>query len=590
VNVAVPVSPAAVRGFDPILLGILQNLLVAIMDECELNLSRTAFSPFIYEGKDYCVGLLDAQGRTVVQSRGSVPSFMADLGVPIQDALDLYGPEGLHEGDVLIMNFADICGQHLNNVVIYTPVHWQEKLVGFVVTRAHWTDIGASGLSTTSTEIFQEGIQFRTLKVYKRGEIDPEIMRVIRHNVRFPELTLGDMGAQVSAVELGRRRFVALIEKYGWESIETSIHAMWDHSEKLARDRLRAMPDGVYAAEALLDDDGISNEAIPLKLKVIIAGDRMTVDFSEFPPQTKGPMNSGAAVGPNVAKLAFKAAIVPEGPPNDGVFRPVDVILPPGTILSAVDNAAMSLWTVSIKTIVDVILRALSQAVPDRIPAAHHGSMGVYTFNGVNRETGKPYRLGDIVLGGWGAQPDSDGFSPLKTVTHGDTRQIPLEIEENLYPVLIERHEFRPDSAGPGAFRGGLGLKKVYAIPEGGNLMVAFERSKCPPWGLFGGGEAQVGYVVVKKPGDETGVRYQKVSRVPLAPETRVELFSSGGGGRGHAYERAPERVVEDVRMGYVTVEGAAKDYGVIVDASSLEIDQDATAQRRATMRDTSKA
>jgi N-methylhydantoinase B len=569
------VKPAAERKtkFDPIMLEVVRNLLIATMDECEINLSRTAFSPIIYEVKDYCIGLLDHEGRTIAQSRGSVPTFMADLGDSVKDGLAIYGPEGIEPGDVLLMNFSDICGQHLNNVVVYLPVHLEGRLIGFMASRAHWSDVGgrvAGSVSTDTTEIFQEGLQLRSIKVYKRGKRDEEIIRIIRHNLRLPELSLGDMEAQIAACEIGRQRYLALIQKYGWQTVNDCVHAMWDQCEHLMREQIRQIPDGSYTAESFLDDDGINfDKTIPVCITVIVKGDTLTVDYSELAPQTAGPMNAGYSAGVSAAKVAIKSAIVPTVPPNDGTFRPVNVILPPGTIMSAVDNAAMSLWTVTIKTIVDTILRALSQAIPDRIPAAHHGSMGVFIFSGRD-ENGRPYSTVDSVLGGWGAQPAADGFSPLKTVTHGDTRQVPTEVEETFWPLLVKRYEWIADTAGPGKFRGGLGLRKVYSIPHGAKLTVAFERAKCPPWGLFGGGAAQVGKAFVRQPGSDAPVRYQKVTALQVQPGTEVELHSGGGGGRGPAYERDVQRVLEDVRQGYVSVEGARRDYGVVIEGGIL--------------------
>ena len=577
------------RRFDPIMLEVIRSLLVAIMDECEINLSRTAFSPIIYEVKDYCIGLLDSDCRTIAQSRGSVPTFMADLGDSVQDGIDLWGKDGFAPGDVLLMNYSDVCGQHLNNVVVYLPVFLHDKLIGFMASRAHWSDVGgknAGSWSTDSTEIFQEGLQMRSLKVYKKGKPDPEILRVIRHNIRMPEMSLGDMEAQIAACELGRQRYVALIEKYGWDLVNQCIQAMWDQCEALAREQIRAMPDGRYTAESFLDDDGVkADNTLPIRISVIVKDDTLTVDYSELAPQTPGPMNAGRSAGISAAKVAMKSALIPLVPANEGTFRPLQVILPQGTLMSAVDNAAMSLWTVTIKTIVDTILRAFADAIPDRIPAAHHGAMGAFMFAGRNPDTGKRFSTVDSVLGGWGAHPAADGFSPLTTVTHGDTRQVPSEVEETFWPLMIERYEWRTDSGGIGEYRGGLGLCKAYRMPVPGRLTVAFERSKCAPWGLFGGGPGQVGCARVRRPGQTNWTVYQKVTALEVEAGTEVELLSAGGGGRGHAYDRDPLRVLDDVRQGYVSVAAAAADYGVILDSTHRQIDQPATLALRAQMR-----
>jgi N-methylhydantoinase B len=582
-----PVEPVATR-IDPVTLEVVRNLLIGILDEGEINLSRTAFSPIIYEVKDYCIGLLDRQGRTIAQSRGGIPTFMADLGEPVRDGIAIYGEDGLHPGDVLLMNYSGICGQHLNNVVIYMPVHWQGRLVGFAATRAHWTDVGgrvAGSFSTDTTEIYQEGIQLRSIKIHKRGAVDEELMRVIRHNIRFPELSFGDMAAQIAACSLSAQRWQEMIGKYGWDVMEACIHAIWDQSEAFVRRQIAALPDGRYTAESYMDDDGVVlDRTLPVQVAVIVDGDELEIDFTGTAHQSKGPMNAGRSGGLAAARVAFKSAVVPNLPPNEGVFRALRVTLPPGTIISATDDAALAQWNMPLKTVIDTIYWAFSQCAPDRVPAAHHCSQGMYSFYGKDRGTGRRFSTLDTALGGWGARPDADGFSPLKTVTHGDTRNVPVEVEEAFYPVLVERFEWRPDSAGPGRFRGGLGLHKVYRLLQEAQLVAAFERSKFPPWGLFGGGAAKVGYAAVRQPGQNSARTMFKVTALDLEQDAVVEFLSAGGGGRFPAWQRPVARVVEDVRQGYVTVDGARKDYGVALDPETLAVDEAATAALRAAM------
>lgn len=580
-----PVRPQV----DPVTLEVVRNLLIGILDEGEINLSRTAFSPIIYEVKDYCIGLLDREGRTIAQSRGGIPTFMADLGEPVRDGIAVYGEGGLHPGDVLLMNYAGVCGQHLNNVVIYTPVHWENKLIGFAATRAHWTDVGgrvAGSFSTDTTEIFQEGIQLRSIKIHKRGELDEELMRVIRHNIRFPELSFGDMAAQIAACKLSARRWHEMVSKYGWDVMDACIHAIWDQSEDFVRKQIAALPDGRYTAKSFMDDDGVNlDQTLEVQVAVIVRGDELEIDFTGTAHQTKGPMNSGRSGGLAAARVAFKSAVVPNLPPNEGVFRALRVTLPPGTIISATDNAAMAQWNMPLKTVIDTIYWAFSHCAPDRVPAAHHCSQGMYSFYGKDHETGHRFSTLDTALGGWGARPDADGFSPLKTVTHGDTRNVPIEVEEAFYPLVVERFEWRPDSAGPGKFRGGLGLHKVYRLRQEAELVAAFERSKFPPWGLFGGGSAQVGYAAVRQPGQNDAKRMFKVTAFELQKDAIVEFLSAGGGGRFPAWQRPIERVVDDVRQGYVTAAGARQDYGVAIDPDTLAVDLGATETLRAAMK-----
>ena len=250
-------------------------------------------------------------------------------------------------------------------------------------------------------------------------------------------------------------------------------------------------------------------------------------------------------------------------------------------MISAVDNAAMAHWNLSLKTVIDTIYLALSQAMPDRIPAAHHAAQGLYMFLGRDAATGIRYSTLDTTLGGWGAQPDRDGFSPLKTTTHGDTRNIPIEVEETFYPLQVERYEWRPDSGGAGEFRGGLGLRKVYRILQDCQLVTAFERTKCPPWGLFGGKAGQIGGAFVHQPGENEARGYRKVTALPLKAGAVVDLLSAGGGGRNPPTKRPVARVMDDVRQGYVTIEGARQDYGVVIDPRTLDVDVNATATLR---------
>lgn len=570
---------------DPVTLEIVRNLLIAILDEGEINLSRTAFSPIIYEVKDYCVGLLDVHGNTIAQSRGGIPTFMADLGEPVKDGIRIYGEQGFAPGDIVLINAAVVCGQHLNNMVLYMPVHWEGQVVGFAAVRAHWTDVGGSvpgSMATDTKDIFQEGLQLRTVKIHKAGVLDEELMRVISHNIRFPELSLGDMAAQIAACTLIAKRWHEMIAKYGWPMMQACIETIWDQSEAFVRRQIAALPDGRYEADAFMDDDGIDfSKTLPVKVGVTIAGDSLEIDFSEVAKQTQGPMNSGRSGGLAAARVAFKSAILPSLPPNEGAFRPLSVKLPEGTLLSATDNAAMGMWNLALKTVIDVIYRALSQAAPDRVPAGHHGSQGMYLFYGTDPVTGKRFSALDTALGGWGAAPAADGFSPLKTMTHGDTRNVPLEVEETAYPLSIERWAWRTDSAGAGEFRGGLGLSKTYRVHQDVEVILAFERSKCPPWGLFGGGSAQVGYVLVTQPGETEPTRYQKVTGLKLKSGATVEMLSGGGGGRGNPYRRDIEAVLEDVRQDYVSVEAARRDYGVAIDPATMEVDAAATAALR---------
>lgn len=571
------------RGVDPITREVVRHSLVAMMDEAEANLTRTAFSTIIREAKDYCVGMVTARGETMAQSRGSIPTFVADLGSPTLDMVDILGDD-MHAGDYVISNYAGIGGQHLNNMVMVTPIFDEGRIVAFSALRTHWPDVGGLGLTMDSTDIFQEGVQYRAIRVYKQDVLQPDIERIIRYNTRTPDATFGDLEAQVAACRLVKRRFEDLLRRYSWEQVDAAIHACWDQSERYVRQRIREIPNGRYEAESFLDGDGVTDEVVPIRVTVIVEDEDVTIDFRDMPPQVQGPYNSGATGGAaSAAKVAFKGAIAPFLLPNEGEFRACHVLTKPGTLISASADAPMAWWSTPIKTVIDVILRAFSQAIPDRIGGGNNAQYATIGLRGRDPQTGASWASGVGALGGWGAFADGDGQSAMRTTTHGDTRQVPVEVRETESPVLTVRCELVQDSGGAGRHRGGLGTRIEILAPAPGLVNINFDRVKFPPWGLFEGKDGRAGYGEVIKPG-ETPVRYAKVSRLPVPAGTRVASVNNGGGGYGHPLERDLAAIEWDVRQGYISREAALRDYGVMFFESGA-IDVAATEKHRAIWR-----
>src|SRR5215212_1349442 len=370
----------APRVADAVTVEVVRHTITAIADEMEANLTRTAFSPIVYESKDFCAALLDTTGQMIGQAMGSLPVFLCDLGNAIQDILRIYGLERIEPGDILASNNPAVFGQHLNNVVITLPIFWEGQVVAFTAVRAHWVDIGGKdpgGWNADTTEIYQEGLQIPTLKLYKQGVLDDEIVRLICLNIRTPEPVMGDLRAQVAAAHLGARRFLELLERYGRETVFAAIDTIWDQSEQRVREAIAAIPDGVYAAEAQLDDDGVRRDVpIPLPVRVIVDGSEITVDYSDLPAETPGPLNSRPAAAMAVARIAVKMIRAPLEIANEGGFRPIKIILPEGKMLSAGPTAPVAQWSPALATLIDAILTALSQAIPDRIPAGSRNDVG----------------------------------------------------------------------------------------------------------------------------------------------------------------------------------------------------------------------
>ena len=578
--------PAATRaGFDPITLEIIKHDLVSIPNQIDKNITRTAFSPLISEYKDYAVGIVDPAGRLISQSRASLAIFVANaLGTAVKDGLAIYGADGLRDGDAVISNHAGTLGQHLNNVVMYTPVRAAGELVAFFCVLMHWIDIGGimvgSCSSTQTTEIFQEGIQFRTVKLVDRGERVADMFRMIEYNTRFPEMLLGDVAAQVAGCFMGRDLVAEIAHKHGPATFRAAVHAMWDHAEAKVRAAIRAAPDGEYAAFSLLDNDGLYlDRTVPIGVKVRVGGDRVTVDFSDVADQLPGPLNAGRNGGAvAAARIAVKYLFSPDEPVNEGDFRPLEVEIPEGKFLSARPTAAIGGSGNMIPTVVDTILRALAEAFPDRAAAAHHGTYGVHAFHGTSPVTGAPFFHLDTCTGGWGATAAMDGYGPSRSNVHGDTSDVPVEMQEAFHPYRFESYELRPDSGGPGARRGGLGVVKTYRITAPCRLNLKIERTECPPWGLAGGMDGKPADVEIRRAGGEVA-RVLKGDH-GLAAGDVVVIRSGGGGGYGPPWRREPELVARDVALGCVTRGAAERDYGVVVREDG-SIDSAATERRR---------
>ncbi len=552
---------------DPITVEVVRNAVNAYADEMATALCKSAYNMMIYEVRDFCCGLVDGEGHMISQNQGGLPIFLADLGVAVKDGIDRYGLDGFAPGDVVIMNYGQICGQHLNNIVIYAPCFHDGKVVAFAAGRAHWVDIGGMRIgfgSVETTEIYQEGIQFRSLKIYEGGERNETLWQIINDNVRFPEAALGDLRAQIACCNLGNRRFSELLRRFGHDTVEACIHRIWDATEHEARAFVAKIPDGVYEAESFLDNDGRTLDAmLRIKVKVTIVGERMIIDFSQMNDQVPGPTNAGYSGGLAAARVAFKCLTQPHAPVNEGCFRPLELVLPEGKILNAKSPAALGLWSIPLPTVIDTILKALAPVLPEQIPAAHKGDMGGCSISGYKPD-GQRFLLMNIFGGGWGGRPHEDGESASVSICQGDVRSAPIELQEIQYPFLIERFALRTDSGGAGCYRGGLGVDLTYRALQPCVANVNCERTKDPPWGLSGGKPGAVNEaMLIRADGSER--KLNKATGVTMQAGDRLVFSTAGGGGWGDPHRRDRQSVAADVRAGYVSPEAAQRDYGFAV-------------------------
>lgn len=571
---------------DPVITEIVRNGLIAATEEMKTNLMRTAYNMIIYEALDFTVGLFDAQGNTVSIGLG-LPMFIRGMSETVKSKINHFNGD-IQPGDILLTNDAYITGSHLNHMTFTVPVFDQDKLVGFSCCMAHWPDVGGT-LDGSTTDIFSEGLQMPIVKIYRDNKPNDELISIIRANVRLPDRAMGDFRAQIAAVKTGEKRFLELIRKYGHDAVLGGIEAIMDQSEAVTRARVRDIPDGEYHATSFMDDDGISvGKHVPINVRVVVKGDQMTIDLTEVSQQVGGFYNSGITAGQSCCQVAFKCLTSAlDLPINDGQFRALNIILPPGRVVSAQKPAAMRMWMTYPMTIIDTIFKALEPAVPDKVAAGHHADLVVARVNGRKPKDNAFYIYsGGLIGGGWGAKYDSDGNSGVIAINDGDTHNGPSEQVEAKYPLIVERYQLRPDSGGPGKYRGGLGVEQVIQARHDIRFSSQMDRVKCKPWGLQGGLSGAGNSVAVhrfNKP-DETHFPNGKAFNQVIKPGDAYILRSGGGGGFGSPLERDIEALQRDVAGGYVSKESAEKNYGAVFKTGALTIDHAATAARRKEM------
>ncbi len=573
---------------DPVTLEVIRNALPAIANEMAADLQRTSYNMMIYEVRDFCTALVSADGELISQNVGGVSHFVADLGVIITDAVKRYGKKGFKPGDVLITNHQAVAGQHLNNIVIYVPYFFEGELLAFSMVRAHWIDVGGTstgfGAGPEVPDPWQEGLQLDQMKIYDGGRRDESLYRVIRDNIRFPESSLGDMNSQIASCRLGTRRLEELFRRYGRRTLLGAIARIFDETEEKCRKIVARLADGVYAAESFFDDDGVTlGERVRIHAKVTVKSGGMTIDLSGCSGERKAAVNSRTLAG---ARVAYKALTGPLEPVNEGSFRALEVIIPEGNIMMARYPAPMAGWSIFVPTVVETIVSALASAMPEKIPAAHHGLLGgSVVFFGVHPESRRRFVVQSIEGGGWGGRPFEDGESATVSVCQGDVRNGSIEGIELKCPVLVGARALRRDSAGAGRFRGGLGIDMhVHNFVEGKWNFERANRRGCPAWGLWGGKPGESGGYYLRGPG-ESEYRMMHGSHKPVSAKSDVIVRTGGGGGWGDPLERDPQRVRSDVLEELVSAEAAREDYGVVL-REDLSVDESATDALRQGLKD----
>ncbi|SEQ59627.1 hydantoinase B/oxoprolinase family protein [Piscibacillus halophilus] len=561
---------------DPFTLEIVKDSLLATGDEMFIALAKTSMSPIIYEVLDYASGLTDAKGQLLTQGNG-VTGFIGMLSFMVKETLEKYGNQGdLHPGDIIIINDPyGGGGSHLSDVGLVMPIFHEGELIAFSANKAHWTEVGGKdpgSFTNDSTDIFQEGLQFPCIKLFDQGDLNEGLVEIIRSNVRFPDLSLGDMWAQVAALKTGEKRVKELCEKYGRDTIQSSINYHLEHGERISRQEIAKLPKGTFKAEDFVDTDGIGNGPFPIQCEVTITEDEFICDFRGSSPQVPGPVNCSYTGLVSAVRTIFLAVTNPTQDVNDGVFRPLKVIVDPKSIMSAERPAPVSNYFETLVGSLDLVWKALAPYLPERLSAGHLLSISSITLSGQHQDTDEPFLIVEPSVGGWGGADGQDGASGQFCVADGETYNVPVEVAETRYGVLVDEYSLRIDGAGAGEYIGGKGVIRSYrALTDGQAATVTFGRHKFYPWGTKGGYEGSPNEFYVEKSNGEIDGPYGVYPRYQLQKNDVIKLRTATGGGYGNPYKRPAEQVAKDVKNEYYTVEEAKKLFGVEVNPDTFD-------------------
>jgi N-methylhydantoinase B len=559
VHAAVP-APAERKPADPITTEVIRHALNSAADQMKRALVRTAFSPVIYEVLDFAVAIYDTQYRLLAQAP-SLPLFMGTLNSCVAEAVKATGgAETLDPGDVILYNWPYGTGSHAQDVAMVMPVFLDTALIGYTAVKGHWLDIaGKNPLATDSVDVYQEGTIYPGIRIVRRGEINDELMRFVLVNSRVSNMIEGDLNAQIVAVRTGAAGFERVVRQFGTETFWASVEKMFDHGEALVRRYFESIPDGRYVGVGIADNDGLSDGLIRFEVAVEVKGSDVTIDFSNVPDQNAGPLNAPAPSAVSASRIAISMLAGAGESPNEGHFRPMKVITRPGSMFHALPPAPVFLYGMPSLQSMEVIYQALGKAMSVAVPACSGGDILGMTYWGQREETGESWADGSPYPVGQGAWNGGDGGTMLH-ISESATRFSPCEVWEAKNPWIVEKLELATDSGGPGRYRGGPGIDMTFRMTEDVYITSTCERSKTPPWGLDGGGEARPNGVGVTYP-DGTSQRFSKKTGFLIPKGAQFHLNTGGGGGYGHPEERELERIAKDLRDGYISPEYLRRHY-----------------------------
>jgi N-methylhydantoinase B/oxoprolinase/acetone carboxylase alpha subunit len=527
-------SEAAMRN-DPIEFEIFKNFFVSIAEEMGVTLCRTGFSPNIKERLDYSCAIYDAAGETIAQG-DHLPVHLGAMPLSVRAAIDHVA---MDPGDTVILNDPFRGGTHLPDITLVSPVFLTpaaKKPAFFVANRAHHSDVGgmSPGSMPLAREVFQEGLIIPPIKLVKRGRIDPEILALILSNVRTPDEREGDLTAQIAANRVGEARLLEIVKRYGHARVAQYASLTQDYAERVLRRTIAAIPDGHYEFADALDNDGFSPARVNIRCVIRIGGDSAEIDFTGTDAQTSGGVNANLAITMSASLYAFRCLVTEDVLYNAGISRPIRVIAPAGTVVNALHPSAVAGGNVETsQRITDVVLGALSKALPERIPAASQGTMNNVTLGGVNPITGQPFAYYETAGGGMGGRNGLPGISGVHTHM-SNTRNTPVEAFEQAFPLRIRTYALRQGSGGAGKYPGGEGLIREYEVLVETSATILSERREGQPYGVQGGGPGARGRNSILR-ADGSIEPLPAKARIELHPGDRLRIETPGGGGYGQS-------------------------------------------------------
>jgi N-methylhydantoinase B len=558
---------------DPITLEVLHNSLRSIADESYIALMKSAYSTNIKERHDHSTGLMDARGNTVVQAEHTQAVHLSSMLGNVETILETYAAADMLDGDIFISNDPYAAkGSHLPDVNFAMPVFVDGELLAFSCNIAHHADIGGmspGSMSSAMTEIYQEGVRMPVIRLFRGGELVKDVFDLILLNVRLPEERRGDYFAQVAACRLGAQRLEALAAANGVDALKATFEEVMARTEMRLRRAVTTIPDGEYVFEDRMDDDGGDARDIPIRVKATVAGDHLVFDFTGTAPQVRGNVN--CPLNATVASVCYtvKALLDPDVGNNQGLINAVEVMAEPGTLVHSTFPAAVAYRSHTTQRIIDVVMGAMAQALPEAVLAASNGANTTAIFSGIDPRTDKAYLYLETYGGGCGARSFKDGKDGVQQHI-ANTANLPVEAIEKEYPLLVEEYSLAPDSGGAGKYRGGLALKRVIRPLDHTCLFTgAGERFRNPPWGLFGGRPGAIGRFTQVEDGGEETVLPTKPAPMNCGPRQKIVVQSPGAGGYGDPAERNPARLAVDWHSGKFSEAYMADGYGL--DGTSLD-------------------